>query len=693
MSEEITTPAYGADDISHLEGLDAVRKRPGMYIGSTDSKGLNHLVWEIIDNSVDEAIGGHATRIDVTLNADGSVQVDDDGRGIPTGINTKSGISALELALSKLHAGGKFGNSGYKSAGGLHGVGSSVVNALSMRFDAVVYRENKEHKISFRRGVTGVFKDSNPESAFTPKGGISIAPDKRPAATKKNRPTGTTIRWWHDPAIFIKGSELDIEAIHNRARTTAFIVAGLAIAVHDNRIAGSETSEVFHFDGGIADMVEFIAPDGKINDPIFLNTVSKYKETVPVLNETGHLVDTEVEREVEIKVALRWGTEYEPEVRSYVNVVNTPKGGTHVKGFERGLLKSINENIKSRRGLLKANEANPILQDALEGLTAVITAGMSEPQFLGQTKEELGTNAINKLFEKAVYDSLNEWFTNKKNAAVSKVVLEKVVNAARTRLAQRAVKDTARKKNALEASTSMPAKLVSCASGDARYTELQICEGDSALGGLKGARSSEFQAIYPLKGKPLNTYGVTLGKILENQEWSDLIQIIGAGVGRSFELDKMNYKRIVMLADADADGSHIRVLLVAFFWKYMRELIEDGRLYTALPPLFSVTTTGKNKEKFYALNQIELDKIIKKLDSQNKKYERIARHKGLGEYSEEVLASEVMDPRTRTLRRITASEGEEAQRVMDLAMGDNASGRRDWIIESRDIIDDDEIDA
>jgi DNA gyrase subunit B len=678
---------YSANDMTLLEGLEAVRKRPGMYIGSTDSKGLNHLVWEIIDNSVDEALAGHASRIDVTLGADGSVQVDDNGRGIPTGVNDKTGLSGVELALTKLHAGGKFGGSGYKSAGGLHGVGSSVVNALSLRMDAIVYQNGKEHNVSFQRGVTGVFSGNTPDAKFVAKHGLRVAPDKRSAEAKKDRKTGTTIRWWHDPAIFIKGSELDIEAIHNRARTTAFIVAGLAIAVHDNRVAGSETSEVFHFTGGIVDMVEFVAPDEKINDPIFIDTVANYKETVPVLNETGHLVDTEVEREVEIKVALRWGTEYETEVRSYVNVVNTPKGGKHVTGFERGLLKSINENIKARgRALLKANEANPILQDAVEGLTAVITAGMSEPQFLGQTKEELGTAAIQKLFEVAVYNSLNEWFTNKKNAAVAKVVLEKVVNASRTRLAQRAVKDVARRKTALS-SASMPAKLVDCATNDTIYSELHIVEGDSAASSLRAGRDSRYQALMPIRGKIINALRATTADVLKNSEAASIIQIVGAGSGRTFDIDQMRYSKVLITADADVDGNHIRTLLITLFWKQMRPLVEAGRLYTSVPPLYSIKTNGKKGETIYITDEDELQAVIARLAREKKSHGPASRFKGLGEMDAEELYETTLNPANRIIRQITVDEASNAEEMLELAMGKEVPPRKEWIENYRDLID------
>ena len=686
MSEENTTSEYGSEQISVLENLEGVRKRPGMYIGSTDSKGLNHLVWEIIDNSVDEALAGHATRIDVFLNPNGSVEVVDDGRGIPTDIHKKTGISALELSVSRLHAGGKFGGGGYKSAGGLHGVGSSVVNALSVRFDAIVYRDNKEHTISFKRGTAGTFKDDTPDGAFTAKGGITIAPDKRPAAVKKERKTGTTIRWWHDPAIFVKESKLDIEAIHNRARTTAFIVAGLAIAVHDNRIPGAETSEVFCFEGGISDMVDYIAPDEKINEVITVNSIGQYKETIPVLNADGHLVDTEVEREAEIKISFRWGTEYETEVRSYVNVVNTPEGGKHVDGFERGVLKTLVENIKSRRGLLKANEANPITADAFEGLTAVITIGMQEPQFLGQTKDKLGTPAILKLTEKAVGEALNEWLNNRKNAAVAKTILEKVVNASRTRLAQRAVKEVARRKTALS-SASMPAKLVDCATNDTLYSELHIVEGDSAAGSLKAGRDSRYQALMPIRGKIINALRASTADVLKNSEAAAIIQIVGAGSGRTFDIDQMRYSKIMITADADVDGNHIRTLLITLFWKQMRPLVEAGRLYTSVPPLYSIKTNGKKGETIYITDDDELQEVIKRLAKEKKSHGPASRFKGLGEMDPDELYQTTLNPANRIIRQITVEDATNAEAMLELAMGKEVPPRKEWIEQYRDLID------
>lgn len=692
MTEIVESPGYGADDMTLLEGLDAVRKRPGMYIGSTDSKGLNHLVWEIIDNSVDEALGGHATRIDVTLAADGSVTVEDNGRGIPTGINTKTGLSGVELALTKLHAGGKFGNSGYKSAGGLHGVGSSVVNALSVRMDAIVYQNNKEHKVSFQRGKTGVFAGETPDAKFKAEPGLKVSPDKRSPAVKKERKTGTTVRWWHDPAIFLPGSALDIEAILNRARTTAFLVAGLTLAIHDNREAGKETSEVFQFTGGIVDMVDYLAPDQKLIDPVFVDTTAKFSEVVPVLNADGHMESTEVEREVEIKVAFRWGTEYASEVRSFVNVVNTPHGGTHVKGFERGLLKAVTDNAKLRRGLLKAGEANPIFEDVSEGLTAVVYVGLSEPQFLGQTKEALGTNAVTKLVQTEIGNAFNLWLNNKKNAAASKTVLEKIVNASRNRLAQRELKETNRKKSALESSSSMPPKLVDCEMIGHEDSELLLVEGDSALGTMRGARDSRFQALLPLRGKVLNVYKATPAAMLANKECAAMIQVMGAGSGRTFDLEAIRYGKVIIETDADVDGAHIKALLITFFWKYMQPFVEAGKLYAAIPPLYAVKVHGKSGEVFYAVDGQELLEITKKLDARKVKYD-INRNKGLGEMDVEPTWDTLLNPATRQLKQIVVDDIKDAQGMLELAMGSEVPPRKEWITDSRHKLTAEELDG
>lgn len=697
---------YGADQLITLDPIVHIQKRPSLTLGPFDRMQLVALR-EPIDNAIDEFRAGHGKKIRITIHPDGAAQIDDSGRGVPTGINSRTGENGIYMAFGKVGSGGKFGAAGSGYSGGaslgLNGVGTTATNATSSRFDTIVYRNNKQFRLSFKDGKPGHFADdSGPNAKFTPSMDIVESKDPRSAAERKERPSGTTIKFWPNKAIFGSESTFRVDELRESLRSTAFLVPGINIVLDDqlgepakeNRPAIEPQMDEFEFDGGISEMLELISTDQKLHETIHIVTSGSFSEVVPVPQEDGTVKSEEVERPVEIDVALRWGTGYETITKSFVNTIFTPLGGTHVTGTERALSKVFLDAVKSTRGLLKAKEETPNLEDLKEGLTTIISINQSEPSFVGQEKARLGGTQTQRIVQQELTKELTAWVNNKKNAAAVKIILQKIVDASRVRVAQRAQKDTARKKNALESSSSMPAKLVSCASGDANFTELQICEGDSALGGLKGARSSEFQAIYPLKGKPLNAHGLTLGKVLENNEWSDLIQIIGAGVGKTFDLSQMNYKRIIMLADADADGSHIRVLLIAFFWKFMRPLIEDGRLYTALPPLFSVTTTGKTKEKFFALNQEELDKITKKLDAQKRGYGKVTRHKGLGEYSEDVLASEVMDPTTRALRRITVEDAHEAEKIMELAMGSaGANSRREWIIDSREIVDDEEIDA
>lgn len=687
MTEEIAS--YTAEDMQVLEGLDAVRKRPGMYIGSTGSSGLNHLVWEIIDNSVDEALAGHAHSIQVTLHPDGSVEVDDDGRGIPTGVNSKSKLSGVELALTKLHAGGKFGGSGYKSAGGLHGVGSSVVNALSVRMDAVIYQKGKRHDISFQRGATGVWDGDDEKGKFTKGGTLRVSADKRSAAEKKERPTGTSIRWWSDPTIFLKDAVLDIEGIMNRARTTAFLVAGLELSVKDNRDPDNLRNETFRFDGGIVDMVDSVAPDGEVSPVIFVDTERKFSETVPVLvtNDDGSssMVEKEIERDVDIKIAFRWGNGYDYTMGSYVNVVNTPNGGAHVRGFERSILKLINTQARARKSL-KAAEDDVISKDVTEGLTAVITVGFAEPQFEGQTKGALGTNAISKLVASSIDEVFGKWLTNKKNAAISKVILDKIAKAAEIRKLQTAQKETARRKTALS-SSSMPAKLVDCSETGTEGTELLIAEGDSALGTLKNARSSKWQSLLPIRGKILNTLKASVADAYKNTEVSSIIQVMGAGSGKDFDCDKLRVSRVIIAADADVDGAHIQCLLITMFYKLARPLIEEGRLFVAVPPLYTIKTKGKNSETVYAEDDTAKDKIVAELDKKKLTYE-VARLKGLGEMDAQEFWDTTLNPESRTLKRITLKDVEFSNKILDLSMGKEVAPRKSWIMENRHIVDD-----
>jgi DNA gyrase subunit B len=665
---------YTAKHLSVLEGLEAVRKRPGMYIGSTDSKGLTHLAYEIVDNAVDEALAGHCNRIEMTLHDDGSVEVTDDGRGIPVDVEPKSGLTGVELVMTKLHAGGKFGGGGYKTSGGLHGVGASVVNALSVRLDVVVRRGGRVHTMSFSRGVPGVFTGDGPDAAFAPRDGLSVA-GKAPKTV-----TGTSVRWWPDLPLFSKGSAVDVEQLHDRLRQTAFLVPGLTLVLLDRR--GPELVEdSFRFDGGTADFVEHLAVDGAVCDPVHIVGSGNYKETVPVLDDKGHMVTTVVDRHCEVDIALRWGMGYDTRVQSFCNVVATPHGGTHQNGFERALLRTLNDAMKAAR-VLRANDDPVIKDDVLEGLTAVVTVKVPEPQYLGQTKDELGTPGVSKIVADVVAKGLRtEFLDNKKRKAQARVVLEKVAAAAKTRQAAKASKDAARRKTALESST-LPAKLADCRSTDVSRTELWLVEGDSALGTGKLARNSEFQALLPLRGKILNVQKAGVSEMLNNAECAAIIQVVGAGTGRTFDLEQMRYGKVVLMADADVDGAHIRCLLITLFARYMRPVIEAGRLYAAVPPLHRIEVAGA-KEPIYTYSEKQLQGELKKIANRGAKVKgQIQRYKGLGEMDPDQLAETTMHPATRTLRRINEGDLDAAERVLELLMGNDVAPRRDFIVSS-----------
>ena len=554
-SPAASTPApadnsgYTAKHLSVLEGLEAVRKRPGMYIGSTDSKGLTHLAYEILDNAVDEALAGHCQRIELTLHADGSVEVGDDGRGIPVDVEPRSGLTGVELVLTKLHAGGKFGGGGYKTSGGLHGVGASVVNALSQRLDVVVRRGGRVHTMSFSRGVPGTFAGDGPAAAFSPRDGLSVAGK---AARGQGLPaTGTGVRWWPDLPLFSKGSAVDVPQLHDRLRQTAFLVPGLTLVMLDRRGVSADGAELvaqtFRFDGGTVDFVEHLAADGAVCDPVHLLGTGTFNETVPVLDEAGHMTIQTVERDCEVDIALRWGVGYDTTVQSFCNVVATPHGGTHQNGFERALLRTLNDALKAAR-VLRAGDEAVQKDDVLEGLTAVVTVKVPEPQYLGQTKDELGTPGVTKIVAEVVARRLKtEFLDNKKRKAQARVVLEKIAAAARTRQAAKASKDAARRKTALETST-LPAKLADCRSTDVSRTELWLVEGDSALGTGKLARNSQFQALLPLRGKILNVQKAGVSEMLSNAECASIIQVVGAGTGRTFDPEQMRYGKIVLMS-------------------------------------------------------------------------------------------------------------------------------------------------
>ena len=661
-----------------------------MYVGSTDTRGLMHCLWEIIDNSVDEALGGHGSHILVALHDDGSVEVHDEGRGVPVDIEKKTGLTGVEVVYTKLHAGGKFGGGSYVATGGLHGVGASVVNALSSRLDVEVDKGGATWAMSFRRGEPGVFAGDGPDADFTP--GNELRKIGRVAKAK----TGTRVRYWADPQIFIKGAKFAYDELVARARQTSFLVPGLELVIRDER-SEEPHEEKFRHDGGIAEFCEFLAADEPVSQVLRLQGEDVFTETVPLLDAKGQMTPQDIERTLGVDIALRWGTGYDTELKSFVNIIATPKGGTHVNGFERAVTKTFNDVLKTTR-LLKSGDPDVIKDDVLEGVTAVVTVRLAEPQFEGQTKEVLGTPAVTKIVNQVVARELKTFLTSTKAAdkTVSRLVMQKVVDASRTRLAARQQRDTQRRKNALE-SSALPAKLADCRSNDVERSELFIVEGDSALGTAKSARDSEFQALLPIRGKILNVQKASIGDMLKNAECSSIIQVVGAGSGRTFDVDAARYGRIIFMADADSDGAHIRCLLATLFFRYMRDLVDAGRVFTAVPPLHRIELTNpkKGQEKYvYTYSDPELQRTMAELKRKGVRWkEPVQRYKGLGEMDASQLAETTMDPRHRTLRRLTVDDGEAASDVFELLMGNEVPPRKEFIVQGAYEIDADKIDA
>ena len=698
----IVTSEYSAHHLQVLEGLEAVRKRPGMYIGSTDSRGLMHCLWEIIDNSVDEALGGHGSRIDVVLHADGSVEVRDRARGIPVDIEPRTGLSGVEVVFTKLHAGGKFGGGSYAASGGLHGVGASVVNALSERLDVEVDRDGKTWAMSFHRGEPGVFANGSP--VIRPSRPFETSSELRVAGRAAKGVTGTRIRYWADRQIFTKDAAFNLEELEQRARQTAFLVPGLEIVIRDerprrHRSAADEPVETsYRFDGGISEFVDFLAPDAAVTDTWRLTGSGTFTETVPVLQPTGAMVPTEVERECQVDIALRWGTGYETVSRSFVNIIATPKGGTHQQGFEQGLMKVLRAQVDQNARRLKVGNDKLEKDDILAGMTAVLTVRVPEPQFEGQTKEVLGTPAVRQIVNNVLTRELTARFTSPKRDDKNQtaLLLDKVVAEMKARISARTHKETQRRKNALE-SSSLPAKLVDCRSSDVAHSELFIVEGDSALGTAKLARNSEFQALLPIRGKILNVQKASVSDMLSNAECASIIQVIGAGSGRSFDLDAARYGKVILMSDADVDGAHIRTLLLTLFFRYMRPLIEDGRVFAAVPPLHRVIVMNpgtKPNETIYTYSEPELHTLLAKVTKSGRRWqEPVQRYKGLGEMDADQLATTTMDRGGRLLRRVRLEDAEAAGRVFELLMGNEVAPRREFIVESSDRLSREAIDA
>ena len=706
----LAADGYTARHLSVLEGLEAVRKRPGMYIGSTDGRGLMHCLWEIFDNAVDEALAGHCTVIDVVLHPDGSAEVRDNGRGIPVDSEPKTGLSGVELVMTRLHAGGKFGGGSYTASGGLHGVGASVVNALSVRLDVAVERDGHEWAASFRRGVAGEFSGPQPGASFTRGSGL------RKVRKVARKVTGTTVRFWPDPQVFVKDAQWSFEALRQRAQQTAYLVPGLTIRIRDERPAGrrqaaaadgaeagpdaldaaGEAREAeFRFDGGISEFCDHLTTGEKVTDVIRLIGAGSFTETVPVLDDRGHLTPTEVDRELTVDVALCWNAGYDTALQSFVNVIATPKGGTHVTGFERALVRTVNKQLRDSR-LLKSGDEAATKEDVSEGLTAVVAVRLPEPQFEGQTKEVLGTPAASRIVADVVAAELTAFFETRSRAGKqqAKALLDKVASAAKARIAAREHRDNQRRKSAL-ATSALPAKLVDCRSADDR-SELFIVEGDSALGTAKLARNSEFQALLPIRGKILNVQKASLADMLKNAECAAIIQVIGAGSGASFDLDSARYQRVIFMADADVDGAHIRTLLLTLFHRYLRPMLEAGRVFAAVPPLHRIELVRpkKGQEKYrYTYSDSELHRILLELERRGQRWqEPVQRYKGLGEMDAAQLAETTMDPRHRTLRRIRIEDAAAAADIFSLLMGSEVAPRRDFIASGATELDPSRID-
>ena len=775
--------SYGAGSLTVLDGLDAVRKRPGMYIGTTDSQGLMHCLWEIIDNAVDEALAGQCDHIKVILHKDGSIEVDDNGRGIPVDIEPRTGLTGVEVVLTKLHAGAKFGNSSYTAVGGLHGVGSSVVNALSSRLDVEVDRDGKTHRMRFHQGHPGIYQDPDPERP---------SPDSPFKRTRKNRPTplevvgsvpksrtGTRVRYWADPEIFNPTARFSYDQLIDRVRQTSFLVPGLKITVIDDRIpatgsadqdlrlevdggpgtepddqddqetqgnlgepsdsgdsseegaegeragdaqaddadlsateradramlqpedeSGHQRVEEFLHTGGVTDFVDFLSKGEPVSDIWRISGQDTYQEETQRVGSDGELHAEQVERVCGVDIALRWVNDYDSVVRSFVNVVETPGGGMHVDGFMNAMTRQVRKAVEANARRLKVNlkdSHNKVERDdVLAGLVAVVTVRIAEPQFQGQTKDVLGTAQVKPIVTRMTDDQFGQMISGSKRGfkEQSSQVLEKIVGEMHARVQARKTKEVTRRKNALE-SASMPSKLSDSMPGNDDIAELFIVEGDSALGTAKAARNSMFQALLPIRGKILNVQKASLSQMLTNKECASIIQVVGAGSGASFDIDQARYNKVIMMTDADVDGAHIRILLLTLFYRYMRPLIENGRVYAAVPPLHRIALAGKNKGKFiYTYSDDELEGKLADLQAKHIDYNPdVQRYKGLGEMDADQLADTTMDPRTRMLRRIRMEDAAQAAGIFPLLMGDDVPPRKQFIVDNADDFDRSKIDT
>ena len=638
--QEKVTEAYDENQIQVLEGLEAVRKRPGMYIGSTDERGLHHLVYEIVDNAVDEALAGYCSEIVITLHKDGSCSVADNGRGFPVGIHPKLGRPAVEVCLTILHAGGKFGGGGYKVSGGLHGVGASVVNALSRHLQVNVYQDGEIYQQEYERG--------------------KVCYDLKVIGQTER--TGTTIRFWpdvkgeDDEGIFETGT-FNYDTLKVRFREMAFLNRGIRMIFRDER--GEETKErVFYYEGGISEFVKYINK----------NKTALFEEPIYI----SGLVDT-----TSVEVAMQYNDSYSENILTFVNNIHTPDGGTHMAGFSMAITRVINDYGR-KHNILKANDSNLAGEDIREGLAAIVSVKLEDPQFESQTKSKLGNSEVRTIVNQLVGRQLSDYL--EENPRVAKTILDRCLAASRAREAARKAREATRRKTVLE-SGSLPGKLADCSERDPRKCEIYLVEGDSAGGSAKKGRDRHFQAILPLRGKILNVEKTRLDRILGNDEIKAMVTAFGCGIGEEFDISKLRYDRIVCMTDADVDGSHIRILMLTFFYRYMRPLIEQGHVYAAQPPLYKVTY---QKQERYCYSDAELEKVMNEI-GRDKKPE-VQRYKGLGEMNAEQLWETTMNPETRTMLRVTVEDAIAADEIMSLLMGEKVEPRREFIEQNSKLV-------
>lgn len=634
LSDVNNTENYDAGQIQVLEGLEAVRKRPGMYIGSTAEKGLHHLVWEIVDNSIDEALAGYADQIEVVIEEDNWIKVTDNGRGIPVGIQEKMGRPAVEVILTVLHAGGKFGGGGYKVSGGLHGVGSSVVNALSEDLEVYVHIDNKIYHQAYKKGIPQF--------------------DLKVVGETDDDNTGTVIRFKADPTIFKETTVYNYETLQQRIRELAFLNKGISITLRDERETdedGEQREDTYFYEGGIKSYVEMLNEN---KEPIHPEPIYVH----------------EAKDDIEVEIALQYNNGFATNLLTYANNIHTYEGGTHEDGFKRSLSRVLNSyGIKSK--IIKEDKDKLSGEDTREGLTAVVSIKHGDPQFEGQTKTKLGNSEVRQVVDK-LFSELFERFLYE-NPNVARIIVEKGIMASRARIAAKKAREVTRRKTALEVS-SLPGKLADCSSKDPNRSEIFIVEGDSAGGSTKSGRDSETQAILPLRGKILNVEKARLDRILNNNEIRSMITAFGTGIGGEFDLSKARYHKIIIMTDADVDGAHIRTLLLTFFYRFMRPLIEAGYVYIAQPPLFKLT---QGKQKYYVFNERELDKLKAELDPSPKW--SIARYKGLGEMNADQLWETTMNPENRSMLQVTLEDAINADQTFEMLMGDVVENRRQFI--------------